>query len=400
MKKYKLLFLLTIFSLLATGCSSALLTSSEETAIQTSTPLIETGVWLPLLKEPIQTSVKELDNPVSSEIAAFYDNSLWLNYDEVLYKYDTQSGSVSPYVMSIENGTGSPSGCFLVSGENTLWALGFSYDELDSAMTTGKDKPYWILRYYDFKSDTFVEVHDVDKILYTKFDYPKRMVEDENGNLWLLLWGGDVNSPTRIIHYDVQQNKASLIDLKSQIGTFPLGAIHDMVFDHQGMLWLSLQAEFLPDDPNPNYHQAYYWKIFRYNPKSQIIKSFSRPAGAISGTPDLFVDRNDRLWTNSIAWIDLLQSNNPQWSPAVQPFQLFTDSFGWSPPWPIYETSDGALWLRGDFGLKVYYPPTNQWYNPSFVLDEEHYFGSMVVEDDRHQVWAFADGQIYKLTHQ
>jgi len=398
MKLTKYYSLLIVFTVLATNCRLKLSDSSGDTT-RLSRPFIETGKWVPVLNEQNKISVPSTANPTPSELVAYYDDSLWLTSDGTLYKYNIQTKKISPYVLDVENKTGNPSEVFLVSSKKVLWALGLSFK---NPLSTGKieqEKAYWILRYYDSVKDTFTEIHDIDGMLYTKFTYPKRLIEDEFGNLWILLWGGDSNNPSRVIYYDIKENRASLMDIKAKVEGFPVGAIKDMVFDKRGKLWLSLQAEYLPNDPNPNYHIAYYWEIFCFDPKVKKAKSYGQPKGSISGSPDLFVDSHNKIWTSSIALLDL-QSNKPQWTPSVQPFQLFTDSFGWSPPGKVYETSDGALWLKGDFGLKVYYPPTNQWYEPSFIIDEEHYFGSMVIEDDRHQIWAFENGQIYKMINQ
>lgn len=370
---------------------------SENTQTNFQKPLIETGIWEEQFFS--QDLVRKTDGFKSSEIVAFYDNSLWIRNDGVVYKYQTQTEEITSYKILYDGQEASPGGLFYVSKNNILWAVGLSFDRFSQSSSDLQNKPYWILRYFDKSSNSFVEVKDVSQNLYTWMVTPKKIVEDKKGNLWILLIGGEQSKP-RLIYYSLKDNEAISVDITKYLLDFPFLGIRDIAMDNQGMLWLSIQAQYLPNHPNPQFHQTYYWEIYRFNPETKELSSFDKPNGdsAYSSiVPSLlYIDKQNRLWINSISYLDLI-NEQPAWSPSLQPVQLFTKTTGWNPPTTIYETSDGSFWLGGAFGLKVYYPPTNQWYGIDFVTGEE-FSGINVIEDDNNQVWLFADGRIYKLT--
>jgi len=106
---------------------------------------------------------------------------------------------------------------------------------------------------------------------------------------------------------------------------------------------------------------------------------------------NLFVDRSGRLWFGDLGWRD----SNGTWYRIVRSPVFITDraesagKYAWTYPSIVLESSNGVLWFQSDNGMTWLDPQKGQW---CWFTTEQ----SMVIEDQRHNLWMIADGKLYK----
>lgn len=360
--------------------------------VQTS--FIEGGVWSP-----------QLDNPSSyisgsRNIISMPNGQIWISDESSLVKYDPKSKNVTQYIVKTEKGLGIPLRLFVTSN-GELWGFDFLYQGQSASDPARVHEPEWILRQYNPQTDAFEEIRDPGNILYSPTYGRREIVEDKTGSFWILVHNMDAAKHphravySKLIYYNRKTGHAEEINLEQEFKALSLdNYIGHIAIDPTGILWFSVATPFVNET-----EQNVYWKVVSYNPGTKEVSDFGYPIGAqYPEPPMLFFDHNGKMWTSAIAWLDFPQFGKPTWTPITRPSELVTKAyspsgFSWEEPYYIYETSDGNYWIGSEAGLHVYNPHKNLWYR----VDK---FGQYrVVEDQQHQIWYAANGQIFKLVN-
>jgi len=86
--------------------------------------LIENGTWIPQLDKPNASLVSPENGIRSAYIVAYKDGILWINNNNgALFKYDTATKKITPYITRSDVGIGIPLFPFITSRKGILWAL-------------------------------------------------------------------------------------------------------------------------------------------------------------------------------------------------------------------------------------------------------------------------------------
>lgn len=113
---------------------------------------------------------------------------------------------------------------------------------------------------------------------------------------------------------------------------------------------------------------------------------------------ELFIDRNNRLWTSDYGWVNLTERDDYYANSALlyRSPVFVTNEFNpratvvWARPSPTAATEDGRVWYQSYRGAAWFQPETGEW----CVFSTTH---SKVLEDNDGNLWMVYDNDLYML---
>ena len=167
----------------------------------------------------------------------------------------------------------------------------------------------------------------------------------------------------------------------------------DMSILSDGSIWLmdiyseALFVQYFPKTGELDPYQG----TFSYFPGDDILyEHFAEGPRSI-----LYLDRDNRLWVDDRGYFVFSPAGIPSWHRVIRSPVFIeakfdgTGNFYWSRPRYIYQSSDGLLWFSAPVGVVRLDTLSGEW----CLFTTYH---SQVVEDDNHNLWIVADGQLYQ----
>lgn len=145
--------------------------------------------------------------------------------------------------------------------------------------------------------------------------------------------------------------------------------------------------------------------MLRFELSTEISNPFQESVNWLNGLShedlrdalNLYVDRMGRLWVDDRGWLDFSNPNNPQWHKVVRSPVFLSDAispenqYGWSRPYQMFQSSDGAYWFSdANVGMVRLNPRTGEWCK--FTTGD-----SSITEDKQGNLWIAVFGKLYKL---
>lgn len=299
------------------------------------------------------------------------DRYLKEDIKSVLIYYPATKEWVS--VADVVKGTDVFIGELFLTSDGTIW--GRNVWERSDNQTESRGP---IISKFNEKTMQFEFVQGVLEIPFTNSNYHAEILLDKQDVFWFLLEGDG------IYHFDPNsQMTTKQMDL---LDIYPIWATLSMdrsiyFVDHTYSKFVASGATY----------GLYDGLIYQYILDSNELVEFDIPEEPWpEGKP--FVTQANHLWLGAIGYKDL---NDDSWH-LLHPDPSFHFELGfWShSPSIILESSDGTLWFREYFDQDV----GTAWFDPRTM--EGCVFTNVeadIVEDERNQLWMFADGKLYRL---
>ncbi|MEW6085939.1 MAG: hypothetical protein AB1607_15210 [Chloroflexota bacterium] len=295
------------------------------------------------------------------------------NYQYLIYRDDTNKWDVVS--AQVED-----SGVFVdklfVDRDGSIWGRNVWDDS--SAITS---KP--ILSRYNDKTKKFVFDNSVQNIPALWKDSDPSTVDipfwtdvllDADGEFWLFAHTDAIynyNPDTQAVKRYVE-----ITDFRiKQVVLAPNGTIYFRRYDDYNTAF-SLQEG----------------QLFQFLPETKKIESLDIPSKRWPSFGNILVDRQGRLWLDTVGW----REPDGTWNMIYpNPWLYFwkmewEEDYRWATPHVILENSDGRIWYEAEKGMAWLDPTTMQgcWFTTH---------QSSLVEDSDRNLWMIADGRLYKL---
>lgn len=235
---------------------------------------------------------------------------------------------------------------------------------------------------FDNRFMAFVEVPDKNGLLTTKNIYRIDNYQLGNNILWM------VSGHTLIgFNLDTLEAESFVIFPENQHGY-----LTDLTILPNGILLLSVNAqkEFIRFSMNSE-------TILDRVPIELDVDAIS-PEWAPPGSYPFyatFLDRVGNIWIHDHGWMD----QNGEWHQFLNRFPGFFGKLpenrgdGWVTPEIIFQSSNGTLWFRSDFGMVSLNPEDGDWcWFTTYRTD--------IFEDSQTNLWVVVDAKLYKLSRE
>jgi hypothetical protein len=301
--------------------------------------------------------------------------------DYVLYNFKSGVWRIIP--AQVENG-GVYVDQIYEDNNGNIWGRNIVY------ITSSAKKPKTILSKFDPIVERFVPQNQLENIptqyntedsQFLGSEFANEVVLDANNSKFFVIAHNDA-----IYEFDLLSEKVmKLVDIPGIFAINPIVSPAGEIY---------LLNHFINYAPN-NYIER--MDLYKFTPETTQISRLPVNLDARGAFfLNVFIDRQERLWMDSVGWMESDGSTYGAWY-QIQRSPLFTFSiresgndYRWRPARVMFQSSDNTLWFRHENGTFSLDPEKGEWC--WFTT-----YQSNIVEDSDRNLWMIADNKLYKL---
>ena len=262
--------------------------------------------------------------------------------------------------------------------DGTVWGRNYWNKERKNTPDRGS-----ILSKYNEQTNQFEFVPEVFQVPFAneeKYSSTNVLFDDVNNVFWIGI------EPDGLYTYDPNIDKTTKQASLQNMSVGTLGSATDGTIFFTNLIEEPEYPSFAPE----NLYEGF---LMRFSPEGNEFIALEVPDKPWPKLGLPIVTKSDFLWIGAVGYLDL---NNNRWNLLVEPSDYYVGGYlSWpTSPYVILEDGSGIVWFR---------LASEQRGGGMAWLDPKTGEGCMftnipakIVEDDRQQLWMFADGKLYR----